>query len=72
MFVYLGTRPTICPEIHHARKIIKKVMVSRNLCQAHLMEVGLMKILGDHETLSIVHHVGLHVDFSSMNSSLGL
>ena len=22
-----------------------------------------MKILRDHETLSIVHHVGLHIDF---------
>ena len=28
--------------------------------------------MGDHETLSIVRHVGLHVDFSSMKSSLGL
>ena len=37
-----------------------------------LLEVGLTKIPGDHETLSIVRHVGLHVDFSSMKSSLGL
>ena len=27
---------------------------------------------GDHETLSTVRHVGLHVDFSSTKSSLGL
>jgi hypothetical protein len=47
-------------------------MVSRNLREAHLLEVSLMKNLGDHETLSIVRHVGLHVDFSSMKSYLGL
>ena len=48
-------------------------MVSQNLGQAHLLEVlGLTQIPGDHETLSIVCHVGLHVDFSSMKSSLGL
>ena len=37
-------------------------MFSWNFRQAHLLEVGNMKILGDHETLSIVRHVGLHVD----------
>ena len=47
-------------------------MVSRNLRQAHLLEVGLTKIPRGHETLSIVRHVGVHVDFSSMKSSLGL
>jgi len=47
-------------------------MISRNLCHAHFLEVGLTKIPGDLETLSIVCHVGLHVDFSSMKSSLGL
>ena len=47
-------------------------MVFRNLCQAHLLEVGLMKNWGDYETLSTVYHVGLHVDFSSMESSLDL
>ena len=47
-------------------------MVSRNLRQAHLSDVGLMRIPGDHKTLSIVRHVGLHLDFSSMKSSLGL
>ena len=35
-------------------------MVSRNLRQAHFLEVGLKKIMGDHETLSIVRHVGLY------------
>ena len=53
-------------------KIFKKVMVSRKLLQTHLLEVGRTKILGDHETLSIVRHVGLHVDFPSMKSSLGM
>ena len=47
-------------------------MASRILRQAHFLEVGLTKILGDHETLSIVRRVGLHVDFSSMMSTLGL
>jgi hypothetical protein len=42
------------------------------LRQAHLLEVGLTQIPGDHETLSIVRHVRLQVDFSSMKSSLGL
>ena len=40
--------------------------------QVHLLEVGLTKIPGDHETLSIVRHVWFHVDFSSMKSYLGL
>ena len=53
-------------------KRLKKIVVSWNLCQAHLQEVGLMKISGDHKTLSIVCHVGLHIDFSSTKSSLGL
>ena len=51
---------------------IKKIMVSQNLRRAHVLEMGLMQILGDHETLSISRHVGLHVEFSSMKSSLGL
>ena len=38
-------------------KILKEVMVSRNLYQAHHLELGLAKIPGDHETLSIVRHV---------------
>ena len=54
------------------KKIIKTITGLRNLCQAHLLETGLTKIPGYHETLSIVRHVGLHVDFSSMKSSLGL
>ena len=47
-------------------------MVSQNLHQGHLLKVGLTKIPGDHETLSIVRHVGFHVDFPSMKSSLNL
>jgi len=53
-------------------KHIKKVIVSRNSRQAHLLEVALTKIPGGHETLSVVCHVGLHVDISSVKSSLGL
>ena len=30
------------------------------------------KLPRDHETLSTVRHVGFHVDFSSMKSSMGL
>ena len=44
-------------------------MVSWIFC---LQEVGLTQILGNHETLSIVSHVGPHVYFSSMKSSLDL
>ena len=40
-------------------KTIKQVTVSQK-------EVGLTKILRDHETLSIGRHVGFDVDFSSM------
>ena len=47
-------------------------MASWNLCQTHLLEMGLTQIPGYHEPLSIVRHVGLHVDFSSMKSSVGL
>ena len=47
-------------------------MVSWYLHQAHLLEVNLTQILGNHETLSKVHHLGLHVDFSSTKASLGL
>jgi hypothetical protein len=46
-------------------KNIKKVMVSRNLRQAHLLEVGLTQIPVDHAPLSTTCHVGLHVDSSS-------
>ena len=53
-------------------KLLEKIMVSWNLCHAHLLEVGMMQTPGDHETVSIVCHVGFHVDFSSMKSSLGL
>ena len=39
-------------------------MVSQIFSQAYLLD--LVKIPGDHETLSILRHVRLHVDFSSM------
>jgi len=47
-------------------------MVFQNLHQTHLLEVGLTKTPRDHETLSIIRHVRLHVDFSFMKSSLDL
>ena len=47
-------------------------MVSRNLCQAHLLEVGLKEIPGDHETLSIVRHVGLHGFFIHRSPYIGV
>ena len=48
-------------------------MVSHNLRQPHLLEVDLTKILGDHETLSLVRHVGLRVKvFIHEKSSLDL
>jgi hypothetical protein len=62
----------VCPEICHVGENIKKFMVSRNFRQTHLLEVGLTQIPVDHRPLSIVRHVGLHVDFSSTNFLLGL
>jgi hypothetical protein len=44
------------------------IIVCRNLCQAYLFKVGLTQIPADRKSLSIVHHVGLHVDLSSMKS----
>ena len=46
-------------------------MVSRNFRQAHLQELGLMQIPRGRETLSIVRHVGLHLDFSSIEIFFG-
>ena len=53
-------------------KINKKITVSRNFRQTHLLEVGMTQILVDHAPLFIVHHVKLHVDFSSTNVFGGL
>ena len=72
LFVCLGICLEIFPEIYHVGQNIKKVMVSWNLCHAHLLEVGMTKILGDHETLSTICHVGFHVDYSSIKYALGL
>jgi hypothetical protein len=60
--------PGICYEIFHARKNIKKIMVSKNFRQTHLLEVGQTQIPTDHAPLSIVRHV----DFSSTNFFGGL
>ena len=76
VFVCPGICPGNChavrPEISPTGKNIKKVMVSRNLRQAYLLKVGLTQIPVDHAPLSITGHVGLNVDFSSTNFSLGL
>ena len=59
-FCCLGIYYGIYPKIYHTEK-------------TYLKSHGLLtKIPGDHEILSIVCHVGLHVDFSSMKFSLGL
>ena len=63
------------------RFVMKFVMLETILKNCHgLLEFvlgsplggGLTKIQGDHETLSIVRHVGLHVDFSSIKFFWGL
>jgi hypothetical protein len=61
--LYPGICHVICHEIYLAGKNIKKIMVSQNFCQTHLLEVGLTQIPIDHAPLSIVRHVGIHVDF---------
>jgi hypothetical protein len=64
--------PAIYPKICHVGKDIKKIMVSQNFRQTLLLEVDLTQIPVDHAPLSIVRHVGLHVDLSSTNFVLGL
>ena len=46
-------------------------MVRRDLRHAYLLEVGLTQIPANHEIISIVYHVRVHVDYSSMVISLG-
>ena len=70
--ICFGIYHAVYPEICHPGKNIKNVMVSRNLRQAHVLEVGLTQIPVDHAPLSTTSHVGLHVDFLSTNFSLGL
>ena len=67
-----GICHAICLEICLARINILRTHNLLECVSCSLLKVGLTKIPGDHETLSIVRHVGLHVDFSSMKSSLGL
>ena len=40
-------------------------MTCRNLRQAYLLEVDLMQILANHETLFMIFYVEIHVNFSS-------
>jgi hypothetical protein len=61
--IYFGICPIICPTFVMLKK---KVMVSQNFHHTHLLEVGLTKILRDHETLSMYCHVGLHESFVSL------
>ena len=53
-------------------KLSKRVMIYRNFLSVHVLEVGPTQTPVDHAPLSTTYHVGLHVDFSSMNFSLGL
>ena len=69
--IYLGIYLAICHEICLDGNFFKKFTISRIFHQTHHLEVGLTKSLGDHETLSIVRHVGLPVNFSSMKSFVG-
>ena len=59
----------VCPRIYHG---IYKINGLPKFASGPPVGGGLTKIMGAHETLPIVRHVGLHVDFSSVKSSLGL
>ena len=50
----------------------KKIKKQRSpeICVRHTLGGGHDKIPGDPKTLPIVRHIGLHVEFSSMKSSL--
>ena len=52
--------------------LLEKIVISKNLYQAHLLEVDLTQIPVDHAPLPTTCHVGLHVDFSSTNFFLNL
>ena len=57
------------------QSVMKYNMLENCIKRSHglpKLALGLTKIPGHHETLSIVRHVGLHVDFPFMKSSLGL
>ena len=51
--IYIGFYHVICHVGHNN----KKITISWNLRQAHSLVVSLMKIIGDHKTLSIVRHM---------------
>ena len=52
--------------------LLEKELLKKSWSPEIYVKVGMTKIKGDQETLSIVRHVGLHVDCSSMKSPLGL
>jgi hypothetical protein len=45
-------------------------MAYSKLSKAYFLEVDLTQIMADNETLSIVYHVRIYVDFSSIIMSL--
>ena len=47
-------------------KALESDMVLRNLHEAYLLEVGLTHFMANHETISIVCHLEIHMDFSSI------
>jgi hypothetical protein len=57
------------PSKGHTSGLIDTVCLS--FSQAFFLEVGILQIMVDNETLSIVCHEGIHVDFSFMIISLG-
>ena len=70
--IFLAICRESCPQICHVGKNIKKSHGLLEFASAHLEEVGLAQIPVDHAPLSTTCHIGLHVDFSSMNFLLGL
>ena len=67
----MGAYPLVVWTLGFSSKGCNTDIVYRNLCEAYLVEVGLTQITTNHDTLLIVCHVGIHVDFSSMIISLG-
>ena len=67
-----GPWPCCCEGMRFSSKGCTTNMVCWNLCHAYLLEVGLMQIPTNHDTLSIVCHVEIHVDFSFMIITLDL
>ena len=56
--------PWFSPKIHtmSCREVTVIKLTCRHFTEAYLLEVGLTQIPADYGTLSIVGHVGIHVD----------